>query len=106
MNDMKPEATKPEPPAASPPANCSAGLTRYHLSQSVRGALHNWSPLEWEVACKWITRDDGSSMSVRELKDSFMDHLAAGIEYLAMGECDNFDPKRGCLGHRHNPPNS
>ena len=69
-----------------------------HLCQSVRGALR-WSAKEMREACKWTTKDDGSRFTPDELRDAFMDELAKGHEVIKTGECDNFDYKKGCLGH-------
>lgn len=70
-----------------------------HLCQSVRGPLMNWKPSDWKRATKWMTRDDGTRFTADELKQQFLDLLAAGNEVIPIGECDNFDPKHGCLGH-------
>lgn len=74
--------------------------TKYHLSQSIPGALKNWTLRDWKKATKWIVKDDGSRFSVNELKNEFLDELERGHTHLSLGECDNFDPKKGCLGHR------
>lgn len=73
--------------------------TTYHLSQSIRGALHNWKGKDWAKATKWIRKNDGSSFMPMELKDAFFDELAKGHEVLPLGDCDNFDYKHGCKGH-------
>lgn len=69
-----------------------------HMGISVRGALR-WPRSEMKRATKWITRDDGSSFTADELRDKFMDLLAAGNEVIPIGTCDNWDPKTGCKGH-------
>lgn len=75
--------------------------TRFHMNQSVRGALLHWSDNQWTDAVSWITKDDGSSFaSGAALKQEFEKMLAQGIECLPLGPCNNFDPKKGCLGHR------
>lgn len=72
-----------------------------HLSLSVRGALRNGMWREHVdgslVGC--FTHDDGRQMTEGEVYDSLCDALANGQEKLPYGACDNFDPKRGCLGH-------
>lgn len=73
--------------------------THYHLSQSIPGALKNWTLRDWKKATKWIAKDDGSRMTADELKCAFLDELAQGHTHLSFGGCDNFDPKKGCLGH-------
>lgn len=73
-----------------------------HMCISVRGVLH-WPESEMRKATGpkgWIRHDDGSPMTVHELKDSLMDELARGHEVIPMNkDCDNFDYKKGCLGH-------
>lgn len=74
--------------------------TRFHLAQSVGGALRNWNGRQWNDATEWITRKDGSRMSGEELEHRFRELFDKGIELIPFGdECDNFDPKKGCLGH-------
>lgn len=74
--------------------------TRVHLCQSIRGPLTNWKARDWRNATKWITKNDGSSYTPEELKQAFMDELAKGHEVIPLGECDNFDFKTGCKGHK------
>lgn len=74
-------------------------MTDYHLSLSVRGALH-WSAKEAALHLRGMTRADGRPFaSVHELREALMDQLAEGVEKIPMGDCDHFDPKQGCLGH-------
>lgn len=70
-----------------------------HCCQSITGPLSNWGKREWKRACLYITRDDGSRFTADELKQAFVDELAKGHEVIPLGECDNFDYKKGCLGH-------
>lgn len=74
-------------------------MTQIHICQSIRGPLMNWKLRDWKSATKWITRKDGTRFTSSELKQVFLDHLAAGHEVIPIGECDNFDFKKGCLGH-------
>ncbi len=75
-------------------------MKRFHLSQSVRGALTNWGPVDWVNATEWITRDDGTKFtSGSELKAEFLNLLASGVELIPCDRCDGFDPKNGCPGH-------
>lgn len=66
------------------------------MGVSVRGALMNWSDKELAAL---LIRDDGTKPSASEAKAFLLDELAKGHERLPMGECDNWDWKRGCLGH-------
>lgn len=71
-----------------------------HMAQSVRGPLINWTWKDWKSATHWITKPDGSRYTVIELKNAFLDLLVAGNEVIPLGkQCDNWDPKKGCLGH-------
>lgn len=73
---------------------------RYHICQSVRGPLHNWTNREWKNACKWITPKAGGHYTPDQLKSEFLGLLADGWEVIPFGDdCDNFDKKKGCLGH-------
>lgn len=70
------------------------------MCQSVIGPLKNWSGKQWNDACEWITRDDGTKFRCgEELEFHFEQLLAKGTEVIPCGDCDNFDPKNGCLGH-------
>jgi len=72
---------------------------RIHLNLSVRGAL-KWSNTEMRRNLPSMMRDDGTHYRTPdEFRDALMDELANGVECLAIGDCDNFDPKKGCLGH-------
>lgn len=73
--------------------------TTHHFCQSIRGALHHWTQRDWARATKWIRKDDGSSYMPMELKNAMLEELAKGHGVLPVEECDNFDYKKGCLGH-------
>lgn len=73
-----------------------------HMCLSVRGAL-NWDKRRLKNATKWITKEDGSHYTPDELRSALMDELAQGHEVIPMGECDDFDFKTGCRGHRAPP---
>lgn len=73
---------------------------RFHMCQSVRGALRNWSGKQWNDATEWITRNDGTKFNGEELEHVFQTMLDEGKEVVPFGEdCDNFDFKTGCKGH-------
>lgn len=67
----------------------------YHMSIDVRGALKNWTARE-SRGCR---NASGSRMTLLEIKELLMDHLAAGHEVIPFGRCDNFDWRSGCQGH-------
>lgn len=70
-----------------------------HISQSIRGALKNWSfPDGYE---KIITGEDGKYLSPHHAREALMDALAEGKELLPMGDCEGFDHKTGCPGHEN-----
>lgn len=73
--------------------------TNYHMSQSITGPLMNWKKADWKRGTKYMTRDDGSTYTPDELKAVFLKELALGHECVPIGECDNFDWKKGCQGH-------
>jgi hypothetical protein len=77
-------------------------MTMIHASLSVRGALY-WGKRELRDATAWIKRDDGTRYTTSELRDALMDELSKGHEFIRIGDCDNFDPKKGCLGHDEMP---
>jgi len=59
----------------------------------------NWSKREWREATKWFTKKGGGNYTMYELKEEFLRMYSEGILYIPYGDCDNFDPKKGCLGH-------
>lgn len=46
-----------------------------------------------------FAHDDGRPMTPDEAKRYLLDELAKGHDLVPYGRCDNFDPKKGCLGH-------
>lgn len=65
-----------------------------HFSQSVSGALKNWTDRDWaRLAAE-------NKTSVNELKDYFWSALEDGKRVLPIGEpCEGFSYKTGCPGH-------
>ncbi len=70
-------------------------MTRYHLALDVRGALKQ----DNKFLRGLMTDDLGRTLTANEVKDELMDALAAGKLFLPIGDCNNFDDQRGCLGH-------
>ena len=70
-----------------------------HLCQSITGPLMAWTKKDWKAATRWIKRKDGTAYTADELKGEFIKELAQGHEVIPIGECDNFDYKKGCMGH-------
>ncbi len=72
---------------------------RKHMSQSIRGALR----LKDEDL-GFFTHKDGSPVSPIEARKNLIELLDKGHDVMPVGECDNFDPKKGCLGHEEVMP--
>lgn len=65
-----------------------------HVSQSVEGAIKNWSKQDW--LC--MARDNGCT--VDEVKDYFWTCLREGKLRLPIGKpCEGFSYQTGCPGH-------
>lgn len=68
--------------------------TRYHVCQSVEGALKNWKKSDW----KFIAKSNGCTPE--QAKESFWDYLREGKQVIPIGkECDRFSYVDGCPGH-------
>jgi hypothetical protein len=76
----------------------TAGFRTVHMSLSVRGALRNRD-------YDWFIKEDGTPATKDEAFEFLCDKLADGWEVLPIGDCDNFDKKTGCPGHRAESPN-
>ena len=64
-----------------------------HLCADIRGALSRKN-------ISGIFNDKmGNNLSDRQARETLYDMLADGYEKVPSGNCDNFDKKRGCLGH-------
>jgi hypothetical protein len=63
-----------------------------HMCMDIRGAIKN-------KAFSGFTNDDGSPATREQALEYLMDELAKGHDVIPLGECDNFDFKKGCLGH-------
>lgn len=77
--------------------------TRYHVCQSVRGALMNWTKRDWK---RNLRHDDGRPCTEWEAKKFMLDQLALGREVIPLTNppCDGFDYKTGCPGHPEPAP--
>lgn len=64
----------------------------YHMRQSVEGALRN-------RAFDHFQHDDGREMSGELAEHLLTELLAKGVKFIPCGECDNWSPNEGCLGH-------
>ena len=68
----------------------------FHFCQSVQGALNNWTDEEWG---QFVLDDNGKPMNAAKAKSIFLNLKDKGVEVVRIGECDNFDDKKGCMGH-------
>lgn len=66
-------------------------LTSIHLSQSIDGLLRYKNLTDVCESDEFKTDKD--------IRNELLRRKAAGELYISVGECDNFDPKIGCLGH-------
>lgn len=66
-----------------------------HLSLNIDGAIRNAKMLK---GC--ITVDGRVLNTVGEIRDFLHEQKRMGREFLPYGDCDNFDYKKGCLGHQ------
>lgn len=72
-----------------------------HTCISIRGMLHTYTAKDWRLFARYCTNDDGTKATPYEAKESVLDLLSKGHEYIPIGEpCEGFSPKTGCPGHR------
>ncbi len=74
----------------------SRTVAKQHMCLSVEGALR-WTPNNNKKS--FANDDDGRPMTNKEFRAYLMKAAFEGKEVLPMGDCDNFDDKKGCLGH-------
>lgn len=70
-----------------------------HMSTSIRGALKNLENKRSKTKT-YFQHEDGRFATVAEARVFLALELQKGHEFLPMSECDNFDYKKGCLGHK------
>ena len=68
-------------------------MRSFHFCQCLEGALNNWDIKTWRALAK------DNAMTVKAIKKEFRRLMAEGKEVIPIGECDNFDFKKGCQGH-------
>jgi len=77
------------------------GMTRtIHMCLSVRGVL-NGGKQELKSWVNCITVDGKKLTTVDEVREFLYDQLSQGHEVIPLADCDNFDWKKGCMGHAH-----
>ena len=69
-----------------------------HICMNVRGALAQ-SDRELRAWVGNIEHDGVKCRNVSEVRRFLIEALGQGYEYIGPEECDNFDPKKGCMGH-------
>lgn len=71
-----------------------------HVSISIRGAIGlPDSELKTWIGCLFNHETGEPLNNVREIRLALAEALADGQEFIRNCECDNFDPRKGCLGH-------
>lgn len=65
-----------------------------HMSLDVRGGMAFARDL-----CGSISVEGKTLRTVSEVRNFLQEMLDLGYEKIPMTECDNFDCKKGCLGH-------
>jgi hypothetical protein len=79
------------------PTTEQASYRHTHLCINVRGALLHFRPSEWQGV---VTRDDGTKLTITEIKEWLMDELAKGHRVIPLGKpCEGFSYETGCPGH-------
>lgn len=74
-------------------------MSLIHMCMNVRGALSQ-SDKELRSWVGNIEHDGVKCKSVKEVRQYLIEALGEGYEYIGPPECDNFDPKHGCMGHQ------
>lgn len=92
------QTEKAQPSSAPASGSAASKWTRHHMRLCVRGAIRN-------QMFGGLQHNDGRPMTRDEAFDALCDCLKAGKEYVPIGECDNWDDEKGCLGHPCEPPN-
>ncbi len=65
-----------------------------HCCLDIQGGINNAKMLKGA-----ITVDGKKLNTVKEVRDFLNGQLSLGRRVLPMGDCDNFDYQKGCLGH-------
>lgn len=68
---------------------------RYHMRVDIEGAMRNA-----EEYIGAIIVDGKKLQTVEEVKQFFKNQLDLGRKVLPIGDCDNFDYQKGCMGHK------
>ncbi len=71
-----------------------SGSRTFHVSLSVEGALRNRS-------YDGLVGDDGNPLSRAKAEQELRAASLNGVKLIKASECDDFDPDKGCRGHRN-----
>ena len=66
---------------------------KFHLSADIRGML------EKKNLSGYLTDENNRELSDKEAWEVLYDQASKGFNKIKSGECDNFDPNKGCQGH-------
>ena len=66
-----------------------------HIAASIRGLLDQTD----ESLHNMLSDGEGQPLSAQEAREILTAELEQGHLYIPASGCDNFDPKKGCLGH-------
>lgn len=70
----------------------------FHVHLDVRSfLLKNFEDFNEHI--RLFSDEIGKPVSVAEAKNFLLEELSKGHEVIPIGECSNFDYKKGCLGH-------
>ncbi len=67
-----------------------------HVNLNLRGAITNFKKKDWKRS---MTNETGRFLTPDECYQFLLDELSEGKKCIPIGECDNFDYQKGCLGH-------
>lgn len=66
-----------------------------HIAASIRGLLNQSD----DSLHNMLSDGEGQPLSATEAREILTAELEKGHLYIPSSGCDNFDPKKGCLGH-------
>lgn len=73
-------------------------LKKFHSSYNILGMLKSMERKK-STTKSIFQNEKGQFISVGEARNFLYENLSKGRRVMPMGECDNFDYRKGCLGH-------
>jgi len=70
-----------------------------HMSLNIKGMLEYYGKRKIKDL---FFKEDGTPLSSVESREYLNECLSNGWRVIPIGECDNFDYQKGCLGHTIN----